>query len=275
MNIDPDLIEEKITPRTKAIIPVHFAGRPCAMNEIMAIAGKHNLLVIEDAAHALEARYDGKKIGTIGHATCFSFYATKNVTTGEGGMVATDDEDCAHTIATYANHGMTKGAWKRYSEKEFKHYEIICPGYNYNMMDMQAAIGVHQLARVEQYLERREEIWQHYDVAFKDVPVITPAPAEPHIRHARHLYTLLLDGDSRTMDRDSFLQALHTENIGASIHYIVLSSHPYYREKFGYKKGDFPNAEYISERTISLPLSAKLSDEDVNDVIKAVKKVLR
>jgi dTDP-4-amino-4,6-dideoxygalactose transaminase len=274
MNINPNRIEEKITSKTKAIIPVHFAGRPCNMDKIMAIAKEHKLLVIEDAAHAIEAMYHDKKIGTTGNLTCFSFYVTKNITTGEGGMVATNDDKLAERIKIYSNHGMTKGAWKRYSEDGFKHYEIIYSGYKYNMMDMQAAIGIHQLPRIEKYLKRRHEIWQRYNEAFKDLPVIIPAPSEPNTRHARHLYTLLLNLDKAKIDRDTFQQALHKENIGAAIHYIALHLHQYYRERFGYKKGDFPNAEYVSERTISLPLSAKLSDNDVADVINAVRKVL-
>jgi dTDP-4-amino-4,6-dideoxygalactose transaminase len=275
MNISPESIEEKITAKTKAVVPVHFAGRACDMDKIMAVAKKHNLAVIEDAAHAIEATYHGQKIGNLGNLTCFSFYVTKNITTGEGGMVTTNDDGLAEKIRIYSNHGMTKGAWKRYSEDGFKHYEILYPGYKYNMMDMQAALGIHQLPRIEKYLKRREEIWYRYDEAFKDLPVTIPAAAEPETRHARHLYTLLLDLSKARIDRDALQQALKAENIGTAIHYIALHLHPYYSNQFGYKKGDFPNAEYVSERTLSLPLSAKLSDEDVEDVINAVRKVLQ
>lgn len=270
MNINPDLIEEKITDKTKAIIPVHFAGRPCNMTKITAIAKKHNLIIIEDAAHAIEAKYYGKKIGTIGDLTCFSFYVTKNLVTGEGGMVTTDNDEFAEKMQIYALHGMSKGAWKRYSDEGFKHYEILFPGYKYNMMDLQAAIGLHQLPRIEKYLKRREEIWQRYDEAFKDLPLIIPAAPESNTRHARHLYTVLLDIDKLKIDRDYLIQSLYEAKIGTGIHFIALHLHRYYREKFGYKKGDFPNAEYISERTVSLPFSAKLTDDDVGDVINAI-----
>ena len=178
MTIDPGLIEEKLSPKTKAILPVHLCGRPCNMDRIMGIAKKHNLLVIEDAAHAIEAQYQGKKIGTIGDMTVFSFYVTKNLVTGEGGMVTTDNDEYAEKIQTYGLHGMSKGAWRRYSDEGFKHYQIIFPGFKYNMMDLQAALGIHQLKRLEAGLARREELWKRYDEAFKDLPVVTPAPPE-------------------------------------------------------------------------------------------------
>lgn len=274
MNIDPNLIEKAITPKTKAIMPVHMAGRPCDMDAIMDIAQRHNLLVIEDAAHAIEATYKGKKIGNICDLTAFSFYVTKNIVTGEGGMVTTNNDEWAEEIQMYGLHGLSRGAWRRYSDEGFKHYRVVLPGYKYNMMDLQAALGIHQLPRVEEYLRRREEIWQRYDEAFGDLPVITPAPAEPETAHARHLYTLLLDIDRLKADRDMIQEALYRENIGTGIHFIALHLHPYYAETFGYKRGDFPNAEFISDRTISLPLSAKLTDQDVEDVIAAVRKVV-
>jgi len=275
MNIDADRIEEKITPKTRAILPVHFAGRPCNMKKIKEIAHKHRLIVIEDAAHALEAVYHGEKIGTLSDLTVFSFYVTKNLVTGEGGMITTDNDTYAEKIQTYALHGMSKGAWKRYSDEGFKHYQIVYPGFKYNMMDIQAALGIHQLQRIEHYLTRREEIWQRYDEAFKNLPLEIPPPPEENTRHARHLYTILLRLEELNADRDTIQQALHEENIGTGIHFIALHLHPYYQETFGYKSGDFPNAEYVSERTISLPLSARLTDEDVNDVIEAVIKVVK
>ncbi|KPJ58136.1 MAG: pyridoxal phosphate-dependent aminotransferase [Deltaproteobacteria bacterium DG_8] len=275
MDIDPDKIEEKITPRTKAILPVHFAGRPCQMKKIKEIAEKHHLLLIEDAAHALEATYLGQKIGTIGDLTVFSFYVTKNLVTGEGGMITTNNDTYAEKIQIYALHGMSKGAWKRYSDEGFKHYHIIYPGFKYNMMDLQAALGIHQLQRIEKYLMRREQIWQHYDGAFKNLPLETPPPPEENTKHARHLYTILLRLEELKTDRDTIQQSIYQENIGTGIHFISLHLHPYYQKTFGYKRDDFPNATYVSERTISLPLSAKLTDEDVNDVVKAVTKVLK
>jgi len=275
MNIDPDSIEEKITPKTKAILPVHFAGRPCNMKKIKEISQKHQLIIIEDAAHALEATYHGHKIGTIGNLTVFSFYVTKNLVTGEGGMITTDNSTYAEKIQTYALHGMSKGAWKRYSDEGFKHYRIVYPGFKYNMMDIQAALGIHQLKRIEKYLLRREQIWQRYDDAFQNLPLETPPPPEENTRHARHLYSILLRLEELKADRDTIQQALYQENIGTGIHFISLHLHPYYQETYGYKRDDFPNAAYVSERTISLPLSAMLTDEDVDDVIQAVTKVLK
>jgi len=275
MNIDPDKIEGKITPRTKAILPVHFAGRPCQMKRIKEIAEKYHLLLIDDAAHALEASYLGQKIGTIADLTVFSFYVTKNLVTGEGGMITTDNDAYAEKIQIYALHGMSKGAWKRYNDQGFKHYHIIYPGFKYNMMDIQAALGIHQLQRIEKYLIRREQIWQHYDSAFKGLPLETPPPPEENTKHARHLYTILLRLEELKADRDTIQQSLYQEKIGTGIHFISLHLHPYYQKTFGYKRDDFPNAVYVSERTISLPLSAKLTDEDVNDVVKAVTKVLK
>lgn len=275
MNIDPEKIEAKITNKTKAIVPVHFAGRPCEMDKIMEIAKKHNLLVIEDAAHAIETIYKGQKIGTIGDITCFSFYVTKNITTGEGGMACLNNQEVADKIKIYALHGMDKDAWKRYSDDGFKHYQVVYPGFKYNMMDLQAAIGMHQLDRIEQYWNRRQEIWKMYNQAFSELPVITPKDPEPETKHAYHLYTLLIDKDKAGIDRDSLQEALHQENIGTGIHFIALHLHKYYQERFGFKRGDFPNAEYVSDRTISLPMSAALSDQDVEDVISAVRKILK
>ncbi|MBF8277691.1 MAG: Glutamine--scyllo-inositol transaminase [Candidatus Brocadiaceae bacterium] len=274
MNIDPNLIEEKITKRTKAIVPVHFAGRPCDMDAIMSIAKKHRLLVISDAAHAIEAEYKGQKVGSFGDMSVFSFYVTKNVCTGEGGMVTTNNKDWAEKVQMYGLHGMSKGAWHRYSDEGFKHYQVVFPGYKYNMMDIQASLGIHQLKRVGNYLKIREKIWKKYDRAFQELPLIVPAPVEKDTVHARHLYTPLLDIDATDISRDAFQQGLHIENIGTGIHFVALHLHPYYANTFGLKRGDFPNAEFVSDRTISLPLSAKLTEADTDDVICAVKKVI-
>ena len=274
MNIDPAAIEAAITPRTKAILPVHFAGRPCDMDPILDCASRHGLVVIEDAAHAIEAWYHGRKVGTLGDLSCFSFYVTKNLVTGEGGMVTTANEEWAHAIERWGLHGLSRGAWKRYSDEGFKHYEVVYPGFKYNMMDIQAAMGIHQLRRVDANHVRREQIWARYDEAFADLPVFTPAPAEPDTVHARHLYTLLLDTDAVGFERDSFQQALFVDNIGTGIHFVALHLHPFYRETFGYHRGQFPNAEWVSDRTISLPLSAKLTDDDVEDVVAAVRRAM-
>jgi dTDP-4-amino-4,6-dideoxygalactose transaminase len=272
--IDPAKIEAAITPNTKAIVPVHFAGRVCNMAAIGAIAKRHNLRVIEDAAHAIEGRYDGKKVGTIGDMTCFSFYVTKNVTTGEGGMVATADPELASRIKVQALHGMSRDAWKRFSDAGYKHYEVVSPGYKYNMMDLQAAIGIHQFDHVEVWLDRRNEIWQRYSDELKDLPVALPAPDDPRARHARHLYTLMIDPEATGITRDEFMNRMHAMNIGTGVHYVGVHLHPWYRENLGTKPGDFPNATWISGRTVSIPLSPHLQDEDVGDVITAVRQSL-
>jgi dTDP-4-amino-4,6-dideoxygalactose transaminase len=274
MNIDPKDVERKITEKTKAIIPVHFAGRSCNMDAIMEIAEKHGLKVIEDCAHAIETEYHGKKSGTFGDLGCFSFYVTKNIITGEGGMVTTDNEKYANQIKILALHGMSKDAWKRFSDEGYKHYQVVQAGFKYNMMDIQAAIGIHQLSRIDKYWGRRQKIWNRYNKAFEGLPVFTPAPNEPNTRHAYHLYTLLLDIDNQEITRDQFLDEMTKRNIGVGVHYIALHLHPYYQKAFGYRRGDFPNAEWISDRTVSIPLSAKLTDEDVEDVIDAVYDIL-
>jgi len=274
MNIDPNDIEKKITPKTKAIIPVHFAGRACDMDAITDIAESYDLKIVEDCAHAIETEYHGKKAGTFGEIGCFSFYVTKNIVTGEGGMAITNNPDYSEKIKIMALHGMSKDAWKRFSDSGYKHYQVVYDGFKYNMMDIQAAIGIHQISRISKYWERREEIWNRYNEAFADLPVITPYLVEPNTKHAYHLYTLLIDIDKSNIPRDRFLEEMTKLNIGVGVHYIALNLHPYYQETYGYRPGDFPNSEWISERTVSLPISAKLTDEDVEDVIKATRSIL-
>jgi dTDP-4-amino-4,6-dideoxygalactose transaminase len=274
MNINPDLIEEKISNKTKAIIPVHFAGRPCDMDKIMDIARRYNLIVIEDAAHALGAEYKTRKIGTIGDLSCFSFNVVKNITTGEGGMVTTDNDDWAEMIRMYSLHGMNKGNWERFCDKKFGQYQILLPGYKYSMMDIQAAIGIHQLKRVNKYHERRKEIWCTYNEAFKDLPMDIPFPEEENIKHSYCLYTILLDSEKSNISRYKFQEKLYDRKIITGINFVSLHLHPYYRNTFGYKRGDFPNAEYVSDRTLSLPLSPKLTNEDVDYVINSVRNLL-
>ena len=274
LNVDETLIEGAITPRTRAIMVVHYGGVGCEMRPIMQIAERHGLVVIEDAAHATEGVYHGRRVGTLGDAACFSFYVTKNLVTGEGGMVTTSRADWAEKIQTYGLHGLSKGAWKRYSDEGFVHYQVLFPGFKYNMTDMQAALGIHQLARLEQNAVRRREIWARYDAAFADLPAVTPAPEEPGTVHARHLYTLLLDLAHLDVGRDAVLDLLKKEGIGTGIHFISLHLHPYYRDRFGFTPEAFPGARHLSERTLSLPLSARLTDRDVEDVIQAVRKVL-
>jgi dTDP-4-amino-4,6-dideoxygalactose transaminase len=263
-----------ITPRTRAIVPVHLAGRPCPLDEILALAGRYGLLVIEDAAHCIEGRYRGRKIGTISPLTCFSFYVTKNMTTGEGGMVTTDNDELAARLKMYALHGMSADAWHRFSDKGYKHYQVVFPGFKYNMTDMQASLGLHQVGRLEPHLRRRSEIWRQYDEAFADLPLRTPAVADPDTVHARHLYTLRVMPWYVGKSRDEVLQSLHALGIGTGVHYTALHLHPYYREAFGYREGMFPHAEEIGATTLSLPLSAKLTAGEVNRVIDSVRAVL-
>lgn len=272
--IDPKQIEAAITPRTRAIIPVHLCGLSCDMDVIMDIASHHSLVVIEDAAHAIETVYKGQKIGTIGHMTVFSFYATKNVTTAEGGMVTTNIPDYAEKVKIYGLHGLSRDAWKRYSDDGFKHYQVVMPGYKYNMTDLQAAIGLHQLNRVEQNLLRRNEVWAMYDQALKNLPIDLPVNELPGVRHARHLYTIMVDKERTGVTRDEFMQALHEQNIGTGVHYLGVHLHPYYQSQYGLRPEDFPNATWLSERTVSLPLSPKLANADVENVIEAIYAVV-
>ena len=274
MNINPKEIEKYITQKTKAIIIVHFTGRPCDMDTIMEIKKRYNLTIIEDCAHAVEATYHGEPLGTFGDFGCFSFYVTKNIVTGEGGMLITNNKESDKQARVLSLHGMSKDAWARFGSEGYKHYQVMYPGFKYNMTDIQASLGIHQLGRAEKYWKRRLEIWNKYNEAFSDLPCFTPTPFEKDTRHGLHLYTLLLDIDKLKVDRDFILQALTKENIGVGVHYISLHLQQFYQQTYGYHRGDFPNAEWISDRTISLPLSAKLTDEDVEDVIDAVRRVL-
>lgn len=275
MTIDPAAVEEAITPRTKGILPVHFGGRPCEMDALKDIADRHGLWIIEDAAHAIETTFRDCKVGTIGDFTSFSFYVTKNIITGEGGMLTTDNAEWAERARMLSLHGLSRDAWARYAGNGDGHYEVLEPGFKYNMMDMQAAIGLHQLDRIKSCYERRKQIWERYDKAFLDLPVFLLPPLEdPGSRHALHLYTLLLDLDRLTQDRDFVRAALKGENIGTGIHYTALHLHAYYRNRFGFTRGIFPNTEWISDRTLSLPLGVVMTDTDVEDVITAVRKVV-
>ena len=273
--IIPQSIREKINSRTKAIVPVHFAGNACDMSAIMNIAEEYQLKIIEDCAHAIETTYQGKHVGTFGDYGCFSFYATKNIVTGEGGMVIVKHKEDNDKIRILALHGMTADAWKRFSDEGYKHYQVVCPGFKCNMMDIQAALGIHQLKRVDRNLQRREEIWQKYNESFAGLNITLPSEPAPEIKHAYHLYTILIDKDRVGISRDEFLSAMHRENIGIGVHYLSIPEHPFYQTTFGWKPEDYPNAMKIGRETVSLPLSAKLTDSDVESVILAVKKILR
>jgi dTDP-4-amino-4,6-dideoxygalactose transaminase len=267
-NIDPAKVEEKITPRTRAILAVHLTGRPCDMDALTALARKHNLMLFEDAAHAIEAVYKGRHIGTIGDAASFSFYVTKNISTIEGGMLCTSNQELASKAATLALHGMTADAWNRFSDSGYKHYEVVAAGFKYNMTDVQAALGLGQLTHVDEWLKRRNVVWKLYDEAFADLPCVLPAPEENDTVHARHLYTLLID------QRDDFLMQMHARRIGTGVHYRSLHSQPFYREKFGHKAEDFPHAQSVGDRTVSIPLTQHLTDGQVSRVITAVREIL-
>lgn len=273
MNIDPTEVKKKITTRTKAILPVHFAGRPCDMDSLTKIALEGGILLVEDCAHAIETIYEGRHVGTFGAAGCFSFYVTKNVVTGEGGMLVTDSDELAAKAKVLSLHGMTRDAWKRFADTGYRHYAVVEAGFKYNMMDLQAALGIHQLARIEKTHARRNDIWSRYAEAFAGLPCRLPLPADPGTTHACHLYTLILDLDRLNISRDEVLESLRKRNIGVGVHYVALHTQPFYHRLLGHGPGSFPNAEYISDRTFSIPLSAKLSDEDVEDVIRAVLSV--
>lgn len=274
MNIDPGQIEARISHRTRAIVPVHFAGRPCRMDAIMKIARKHRLKVIEDCAHAIETTYRGQKAGTFGDFGCFSFYVTKNVITGEGGMVLAKKESDAGRIKVLGLHGMSKDAWKRFSDEGYKHYQVVAPGFKYNMMDLQAAIGIEQLRRVNVNWRRRRQIWEQYQEAFAHLPAILPADPEPDSVHAFHLYTIQINEKAAGMRRDDFLTGMTKQNIGVGVHYQSIPEHPYYQQAFGWRLEDYPHAMKIGRETVSLPISARLTDKDVADVIRAVKRLI-
>jgi dTDP-4-amino-4,6-dideoxygalactose transaminase len=272
MNIDPQQIERMLTPRTKALLPVHFAGLPCDMDAISGIAMKHGLKVIEDCAHAIETEYRGQPAGCIGDFGCFSFYPNKNMTTGEGGIILTRSESDAERLRSLALHGMTKDAWKRFSDPRFRHYLVTEVGYKYNMTDLNAAIGLHQLRRIEGFWRRRSDIWNTYDRAFADLPLVLPTRAPEHVKHARHLYTVLVDRDRAGIDREDFIETLNRRLVGTGIHYLCLAEHPVYQSLFGWQASDYPHASRIGRQTVSLPISPSLSDNDVSTIISAVRE---
>ena len=274
MNIDPVQVEARITSRTRAILPVHFAGRPCDMAALMAIARRHDLKVIEDCAHAIETEYHGQKAGTFGNFGCFSFYVTKNVITGEGGMVIARDDHAIGRVKMLALHGMSRDAWRRFSDAGFKHYQVVECGFKYNMTDLQAAIGIHQLARVENNWIKRQAVWRRYNEAFKDLPIGLPINPASDTRHAYHLYSILVDEAKTGISRDAFLDAMTARNIGVGVHYLSIPEHPFYQQAFGWRPEDYPNAMRIGRQTVSLPISAKLTDDDVGSVIEAVFSIL-
>jgi dTDP-4-amino-4,6-dideoxygalactose transaminase len=266
--------EAAITGRTKAIVPVHYAGQACDMDKITALARRRGLLVIEDAAHAVGATYRQQRVGVHGDAVAFSFYATKNMTTGEGGMITTKDENLAPLLRRLALHGMNRDAWKRYSETGSWFYEVLEPGFKSNMTDIQAAIGLHQLRRLESFIDRRRAIAARYDSAFGSLDLIELPRELPDRRHVYHLYAVRLREDLLAIDRNAFIDLLKQAGIGASVHFIPLHRHPYYRDTFGYRPQQFPLAERFYSGLVSLPLYPRMSDADVEDVATAVRHIL-
>ncbi len=272
--IDPKKIEEKITPRTRAIIPVHFAGHPCDMDTINTLAERYNLLVIEDAAHALETKFKGKKVGNMGNTTSFSFYANKNITTGEGGMVVTDHDDLAEQFQTMRLQGISRDAWKRYGKSGYTHWEQKMAGHKCNMSDINASIGIHQLKKIETFLEIRRNYVAMYDRGFADVPELETLIRHNDSDHAHHIYIIALRLEQLTVDRDEFLDAMQESGIGVAVHDIALHLQPYYVENFNTKPQDYPIASNYSERIVSLPLYPKMSEADVERVINTVQDLI-
>ena len=274
LNIDPDKIEDAVTPKTKAIMPVHYSGHPVDLDAIYDIAERHNLFVVEDAAHAVSAKYKGRYIGTGGTVAAFSFYATKNMTTAEGGML-TGTPDFVEKCRIISLHGMSRDAWNRYSKEGSWYYEVLLPGFKYNMTDIQASLGLVQLEKLESFQLRRAEIVAKYNQEFKNYDALEVPVAKAEVEHAWHLYVLKLNLEALRINRNQFIEELKVRNIGTSVHFIPIHLHPYYRDKYGYKPEDFPVAFNNYQRILSLPLHAGLSDNDVQDVIAAVVEIVK
>ncbi len=273
LNLNPEVVRRAITSRTRAIMPVHLYGHPCEMDSIMEIARQHNLSVVEDAAHALPARYKGRMIGTMGTFTAFSFYATKNLTTAEGGML-TGSVNLIEQARLWSLHGMSRDAYKRYSMEGSWYYEVVLPGFKCNMTDIQASLGLHQLRKLPAFQTRRREVVLAYNAAFQDIPELELPVERPEVESARHLYVIRLNLNRLSIDRARFIEELKARNIGTSVHFIPIHLHPYYRDKYNYRPEDFPIAYENYKRIISLPLHPRLSEEDVERIIGAVKEVV-
>jgi dTDP-4-amino-4,6-dideoxygalactose transaminase len=277
LTIDPAAVERAITPRTQAILPVHYAGMPCDLDALHALADPRGILIIEDAAHAIGTKSNGRTVGSISALTNFSFYANKNLSTAEGGMVTTNDAALEEKLRVYHLHGLSRDAWKRYHTKAFSLSEVVVPGFKYNMTDLQASLGIHQLRKQEAFIARREEIASFYDEAFSELDGLVwtqPRPHDGRNRHVLHLYPILVDVTKLRVDRNTLLSALLAENIGVSMHFHPLHMMPYYRAKYGYQPETFPNAFRVGTSEISLPVQPQITHADAQDVVDAVKKVL-
>ncbi len=273
-NIDPIEIKKKITPKTKAIIPVHFAGQPCDMDEISEIAEENNLFIIEDAAHAIDAIYNGRKIGTISDLTVFSFHPVKNITTAEGGMVTTNNYNFYEKLLMFRTHGISKDAEKRFGKSGGFYYDMQLLGFRYNLSELHASLGIHQLNKLESFQKRRREIVKIYNRELGDIEEIVLPFVKKKVKHSWHLYVIQLNLEKLKVDRDYIFKALREENIGVNVHYIPVHYHSYYQNKYGLTKGVLPNVEEIFPRIITIPLFPKMNDDDVYDVIRALEKVL-
>lgn len=274
LNVDPEQIMKAMTRRAKAIVPVHMGGQACEMDRILEIARDYRLKVIEDAAHALPTWYQGKLVGTIGDITCFSFYATKTITTGEGGIATTENPEWAERMRIMSLHGISKDAWKRYTAEGSWYYEILYPGYKYNMTDVAAAMGIQQLKKCHRFWEIRQRYASLYHQGLRDVPEITIPYVADGGQHAWHLYVIQLNPERLRIDRNEFIKLLNQQHIGASVHFIPLHLHPYYRNTFGYCPEDYPNASAAFERIVSLPIYPRMTEADIQDVIEAVRDIV-
>lgn len=279
-NVTPDAIEAAITSRTKAIMVVHYGGQSCDLDAIYDLAARYDLPVVEDAAHAAGSIYHGHKIGSdallpdglpVPRVSTFSFYATKNMTTGEGGMLATSDDALADRMRLLTLHGLNRDAWKRYSSAGSWYYEVTVPGYKANMTDVQAAMGIHQLRQLDGFIATRQRYANLYDEAFADIPEIGTPITRPDRSHTYHLYPIRLDLERLSIDRAQFIEELKACGIGTSVHFIPVHIHPFYQNCFGYRRGDFPSAEALYERIVSLPLYPRMSEADLDDVVRAVR----
>ncbi len=270
LNIRIEEIEKKLTAKTRAVIPVHYVGQPCDMDPLLDLAAARGLAVIEDAAHAIGTEYKGRRIGSLPTTSVFSFHPNKNITTGEGGMVVTEDEAVFETVSLLKFHGMDRNAWKRFSKAGSPRYDIALPGYKYNMMDIQAAIGLHQLPKLDRFIERRAAIAAGYDRDLAEAPFFLPERVAWPSRHAWHLYAPLVDLDRLTIDRDRFMAELKERNIGCGLHYSAAHEFSYYRDRFGWQPEDFPEAHFVSERIVSLPLFPDMTESERGDVVEAV-----